>query len=80
MLVGEPILAQELLIVGHEEKTPRTPVDLGIGGVSTEATFSLPLSDLAETGQRAKLIGDPDLDVMVEQNVGWLFRLSFLAS
>ena len=80
VLVGEPILAQEVLIVGHKEETPRTPVDLGIGGVSTEATLSFPLSDLTETGQRAELIGDPDLDVMVEQDEGWLFGLSVLAA
>lgn len=80
MLIGEPILAQEVLIVSHEEKTPRTPVDLRIGGVSTEATFSLPLADLAESGHCAQLLGDADLDVVVEQDEGRLFGLSLFAA
>src|SRR3954451_23433832 len=65
VLVGESILAQEVLIVGHEEKTPRTPVDLGIGGVSAKAILSLSLSDLAVTGQVTQLPGDINLNVMV---------------
>lgn len=66
MLVGEPILAQEVLVVRHKEKTPRTPVDLGISGISTEAMFSLLLSDLAEASEVAQPFGDINLDVVVE--------------
>lgn len=76
MVVGEPILAQEILVVCHKEKASRTPVDLGIGGVWAKAMFSLMLSDLAEASDVAQLFADVNLDVMVEQNEGGLSLLA----
>ena len=66
MLVGEPILAQEILVVGHEEEAPPTPVNLRIGGVPTKTMLSLLLANLAEAGETTQLLGNVRLYVVIE--------------
>lgn len=80
VLVREPVLAQEVPIVGYEKETARTTMNLGIGCVPAEAMFSLLLANLTKAGQGDELLGDPHLDVVVEQDERWLLGLSVLAA
>ncbi len=50
MLRGQPILPQEVLIVGHKKERPRAPINLWIRSVSAKAALPLQFTNLAETG------------------------------
>ena len=80
MLVGEPILAQEVLVMGDEEETPRTPMNLGIRGVPTKTMRSLLLANLAEASEIAQLLGYVRLHIVIQQDERRLLRLALLAS
>ena len=79
MLVREPILAQKVLIVRHEKKSPWTPVYLRICGVPTKPMLPFALPYLTETSQSTKPLGNIDLHVVVEQDKRRRLRFPRLA-
>ena len=79
VLVRESILAEKVLIMGDKEKTPRAPMNFGVGGISAEAAFSFALADLAKARQAGQLAGNVSANVVVEQDEGRLLRLLRLA-
>lgn len=66
--------------MGHEEETPRLPMNLRICGVPAETTLPFVLTHLTETSKRTELFGNIHPDVVVKQDERRLLRLSFLAT
>ena len=73
MLIGQSVLAQKVLVVGHKEKTPRPPMNLRICGVSVKAMLAFALTHLTETSKRTQLTSNIRLDIVVKQDAGGCF-------
>lgn len=73
--IRQPIRAKKVFVVGHEQETARTPVDLRVRGVPPEALFALAFTDAAEPSQAGKVADHSRLDVVVQENERRLARL-----
>lgn len=80
MGAGEPILAQKVLIVGDEEETTRSAMDLGVCSISPESSLSgsRGISDPTKACQALETLGHRNLDIVVQQDERGLLRLSGL--
>ena len=78
MLIREPILAEEILIVRDEQEQPGSSVNLLVGCVAAETVFPLGFSNLPEPSEHVQALGHVGLDIVVEQNKRGLPRLTGL--
>jgi hypothetical protein len=80
VVVREPVLAQEVLVMRDEQEAPGASVDLRIPGVPPESALVFRLTDLSESSQAGQALGDIGLDIVVEEDKGRLGCLAWLPS
>ncbi len=71
----QPILSEEVLVMGHEQKTPGTLMDLRVASVIPEPRFILGLAHLAKTRHACQALGYLRLDVVIQKDEWRLRRL-----